>query len=263
MAEENEQSKKKDDDSEGGVGGIPPWLTTYCDLMTLMLAFFVILVSFSTFEKGRIVKFVGSFKGSFKILPGGFKTDPGDQVMERGREIIQSFREPGEMLTRLQGIVKKEGLSAEVELTMTNKGLEVFIADYALFGLQPGRADIVPEVEPFLDELAEIILQERYIARIEGHTDDLFVKAEKFPSGWELSTARAVNVLRYFVDKGGISPLRLSAAGFGKYRSLFPNDKPEYRAKNRRVMIYLEQNELAEKTLEEKPLFTEGVIKTF
>ena len=259
MAKKNEQSKKRDDDT--GSSGIPPWLTTYCDLMTLMLSFFVILVSFSTFEMGRIVKFVGSFKGSLKILPGGFKTDPGDQVMEPGKEIIQSFREPGERLTRLQSVVKKEGLSPEIEFTMTNKGFEIFIADYLLFSLQPGRADIVPEVEPFLDELAEIILQKQYIVRIEGHTDDLPVKTEKFPSSWELSTARAVNVLRYFIDRGGISPLRLSAAGFGKYHSLFPNDTPEYRAKNRRVIIRLEQSELTEKELGEKPLFKDGVIK--
>ena len=259
MAEENGQNKKQNDESEGG--GTPAWLTTYCDLMTLMLSFFVILVSFATFEQGRIVKLVGSFKGAFKVLPGGYKTDPGEQVIEPGKEMVQSFRESGEISTRIRGIVEKEGLHQGVELTMTNKGFEIFVADYALFGLQSGNADIVPEMEPFLDELAEIVLQKQYVVRIEGHSDDLFVGTEKFPSSWELSTARAVNILRYFIERGGISPLRLSAAGFGKHRPLFPNDTPEHRAKNRRVMIYLEQSELEKKVFEQEPFFKEGVVK--
>ena len=259
MAEESGQNKRENDESGGG--GTPAWLTTYCDLMTLMLSFFVILVSFATFDEGRIVKLVGSFRGAFKVLPGGYKTDPGEQVIEPGKEMIQTFREAGEILTRMRGVVAKEGLNQGVELIMTDKGFEVSIADYVLFGLQPGTADIVPEMEPFLDELAEIILQKQYIVRIEGHTDDLSVRTEQFPSSWELSTTRAVNVLKYFVERGGISPLRLSAAGFGKYLSLFPNDPPEHRAKHRRVMIHLEQSELAEKVLEKEPLFKKGVVK--
>jgi len=259
MAEENGQNKRKNDESGGK--GTPAWLTTYCDLMTLMLSFFVILVSFATFEEGRIVKLVGSFRGAFKVLPGGYKTDPGEHVIEPGKEMVQSFRESGEILTRMRGVVAKEGLSQGVELTMTDKGFEVFIADYVLFGLQPGTADIVPEMEPFLAELAEIILQKQYVVRIEGHTDDLFVRTEQFPSSWELSTTRAVNILKYFVERGGISPLRLSAAGFGKHRPLFPNDTPGNRAKNRRVMIHLKQSELAEKVLEKEPSFKKGVVK--
>lgn len=204
---------------------------------------------------------VGSFKGAFKILPGGFKTDPGEQVIEPGKEMIQSFRESGEVLTRIRGVVAKEGLSQGVELTMTDTGFEVYVADYVLFGLQPGNADIVPDMEPFLDELAEVVRQKQYVVRIEGHTDDRFVGTAKFPSSWELSTARAVNILRYFIDRGGISSLQLSAAGFGKYQPLFPNDTPEHRAKNRRVMVYLETNQLDEKRLKKEPLFKKGVVK--
>lgn len=258
MAEEGTSNEEREESSGRG---IPPWIITYSDLMTLMLAFFVILISFGTFEQGRIVKFVGSFAGSLKILPGGFKTDPGEQVMEPSKEIIRTFREPGDTLTRMKGIIEKEGLKQGAEFRMTNKGLELTLTDFLLFGLQQGSADIVPEMESFLDELADIIRQTSYLVRIEGHTDDLPIKTQKFPSNWELSTARAVKILRYFIDKGGISPLRLSAAGFGQYHPLFPNDTPEHRAKNRRVMIYLQPNEPGEDKLEEKPLFKEGLVK--
>jgi chemotaxis protein MotB len=263
MAEEDVTQQKRERTSEGdGAGGIPAWICTYTDLITLMLAFFVILISFGTFEKGRIVKFVGAFKGAFKILPGGFKTDPGEQVIDPGKEILRTFRAGGGIVTKLQGICEQQGVKRGVEFKTTNTGFEVTLADYSMFGLQSGSADILSGMKPFLDELAETIRQSSYLVRIEGHTDNVPVKSQRFASNWELSTTRAVTILRYFLEEGGISPLRLSAAGFGAYRPLAPNDTEEQRAKNRRVMIYLQRNELKEGKVGEEPLFKEGVVKT-
>ena len=255
------RNAKKDEPSNDG--GIPAWMTTYSDLMTLMLSFFVILVSFATFEQGRIVKLVGSFAGAFKILPGGYKTDPGDQVLEPGKEMIQTYRAPGDIFTKMKGVVEKSGAAGGMGFSQTSKGFEVSIADYLLFGLEPGKAEIVPEMESFLDEMIEVMRRESYLIQIEGHTDDYPVASKQFPSSWELSTERAVTILRYFVEKGGISPLRLSAAGFGKYHPLVPNETPEDRARNRRVVITLLRDELAQDGGEEKPLFKEGVFKPF
>ena len=254
-------SKKREEPS--GDGGIPAWMTTYSDLMTLMLSFFVILVSFATFEEGRIVKLVGSFAGAFKILPGGYKTDPGNQVLEPGKEMIQTYRAAGEMFTKMKGVVENSGASGGMEFSQTNKGFELSISSYLLFGLESGKADILPGMQPFLDELLEVVRKEPYLVKIEGHTDDYPESSQEFPSSWDLSTARAVRILKYFVDKGGISPARLSAAGFGKYRPLFPNDTPEERAKNRRVVISLLKDELSHDDSAEKPLFKEGVVKPF
>jgi len=258
-------AKKRNAKSEepSGDGGIPAWMTTYSDLMTLMLSFFVILVSFATFEQGRIVKLVGSFAGAFKILPGGYKTDPGDQVLEPGKEMVQTYRAPGDIFTKMKGVVEKSGAAGGMGFSRTSKGFELSIADYLLFGLEPGKADIAPEMESFLDEMIEIMRQESYLIQIEGHTDDYPVTSQQFPSSWELSTARAVTILRYFVEKGGISPLRLSAAGFGKYHPLYPNETAEDRAKNRRVVISLLRDELAQEGSEEGPLFKAGVLKPF
>ncbi len=260
MAEEETSNEKREKASSEG-GGVPPWITTYSDLITLMLAFFVILISFGTFEKGRIVKFVGSFTGAFKILPGGFKTDPGDQIIEPGKEIVRTFRAKGAVLHRMKGVIEKAGLGKGVEFEMTNKGFEVTITDYLLFGLTSGSAAIVPEMKPFLNEMAEIIRQTSYLVSIEGHTDDRPVRSREFPSSWDLSTARAVTILKYLIVEEGISPLRLSAKGFGKYRPLFPNYTEEHRARNRRVMIYFESAELEEDKLRERPLFKEGKVK--
>ena len=259
MAEESTSSKREKEESS--LGGVPPWITTYSDLITLMLAFFVILISFGTFEKGRIVKVVGSFKGAFKILPGGLKTEPGEQVIEPGKEILRTFRTSSNIFTKMTGVIKKAGLKEGVEFRMTNKGFEVAITDYLLFGLTSGSAAIVPEMKPFLNEMAEIIRQTSYQVSIEGHTDDRPVRSQAFSSSWDLSTARAVTILKYLIVEEGISPLRLSAKGFGKYRPLFPNDTEEHRAKNRRVMICFESGELEEDKLRERPLFKEGTVK--
>lgn len=260
MAEEETSNEKREEASSEG-GGVPPWITTYSDLITLMLAFFVILISFGTFEKGRIVRFVGSFQGAFKILPGGFKSEPGEQVVEPGKEILRTFRTSGAIATRMKGVIEKTGLKKGVEFKTTNKGFEVAITDYLLFGLTSGSAAIVPEMKPFLNEMAEIIRQTSYLVSIEGHTDDRPVRSREFPSSWDLSTARAVTILKYLIVEEGISPLRLSAKGFGQYRPLFPNDTEEHRSRNRRVMIYFESAELEEDKLREKPLFKEGKVK--
>jgi len=78
--------------------------------------------------------------------------------------------------------------------------------------------------------------------RIEGHTDDLPIHNSVFPSNWELSSARAISVLRYFIQKG-IEPQRLAAVGYGEYHPLVPNTSPENRARNRRVEIYIQKKE--------------------
>jgi len=76
--------------------------------------------------------------------------------------------------------------------------------------------------------------------QIEGHTDDISIKNGQFPSNWELSSARALAVLRFLLDKSGIEPGRLSAAGYGKYHPIAPNDSSENRRLNRRVDIVIE-----------------------
>jgi chemotaxis protein MotB len=83
-----------------------------------------------------------------------------------------------------------------------------------------------------------------YPIRVEGHTDNVPIYTKRFPSNWELSTVRAVNVLKYFADAGGIDPRRLSAVGYGESKPLVANISPQSRAKNRRVEIVLIKEDL-------------------
>jgi chemotaxis protein MotB len=107
--------------------------------------------------------------------------------------------------------------------------------DRALFDL--GAAEVSAGAKKLLHHIGDIIAKTDYQIRIEGHTDDLPIRTVRYPSNWELSTARAVNVLRVLQQHSGIEPRRLSAVGFGEYQPLFPNDSPAHRARNRRVEI--------------------------
>ena len=109
------------------------------------------------------------------------------------------------------------------------------MSEHTLFDL--GSADISDEALPLLQKVGAIISKTDYLIRIEGHTDDLPIHTERYPSNWELSTARAVNVLRYFIKNHNIDPRRLAAEGFSEFHPLVANETPENRGKNRRVEI--------------------------
>ena len=117
----------------------------------------------------------------------------------------------------------------------TREGLVMRMSEHTLFGV--GSADIATEALPLLQKVGAIIAKTDYLIRIEGHTDDLPIHTERYPSNWELSTARAVNVLRYFIKNHNIDPRRLAAEGFGEFHPLVANDSPQSREKNRRVEI--------------------------
>ena len=129
-----------------------------------------------------------------------------------------------------------------IRVFYTERGARLRFEDAILFDF--GRADINPAGFSFLDRISGVIHQIQGPVRIEGHTDDVPINTKRFPSNWELSTARAVNVVKYFVESCNIKPQRLSAVGYGQSKPLFSNDSAEHRAKNRRVEIVLVREEL-------------------
>jgi chemotaxis protein MotB len=140
----------------------------------------------------------------------------------------------------LQVLVKQLDMEDDVEISFSQEGLVMRLAEHALFDL--GVASLSATAMPLLDKIGAIISRIPYSVRIEGHTDNLPISTVMFPSNWELSTARAVNVLRYLIKTHNISPSRLSAEGCGEYQPLYPNDTPEHRAQNRRVEIIFVKN---------------------
>ncbi|RMG63739.1 MAG: flagellar motor protein MotB [Calditrichaeota bacterium] len=224
--------KKKVEESKGGA---PEWMVTFGDLMSLLLTFFVLLVSFSSIQQVKFQKALGSLHGALGLLPYQ------ESVVFQNEPLIPQLSDYQNKRLRtlameLKRMVREGGLEKQISTEMMDDGILVRIDSPVLFALGDDR--LKPNALPILKKIAESNADLSTMLRIEGHTDDLPIHTNRFPSNWELSTARALSVLRYFVEQG-ISPDRLAAVGYGEYHPLVPNTSPENRAKNRRVEIYI------------------------
>lgn len=222
--------KNNSEDFSGG-----GWEIVYSGFVLILLCFFIMLSSFSSMEEAKIMRFVKSFIDAVGILPGGLKFDSGPIVLPGSADIVDSSDELAQIFAALEELNERLKNENDIALAYSSRGLVMRLSDRALFDV--GVADISPQAIPLLNKVGDIIAGTDFEVRIEGHSDDLPIKTDQFPSNWELSTARAVNVLRYFLETGGISSQRLSAAGFGEFQPMVPNDSMEHRAQNRRVEI--------------------------
>jgi chemotaxis protein MotB len=213
------------------------WEIVYTGFVLILLCFFVMLCSFSTMEEAKVTRFVKSFVNTLSIMPGGVKLEPAEVVVPPSVDMVSIESELGKILQNLKTYTRELGIEENVSFSSTEKGLVMRLSDNILFDL--GKADISSDGAPFLRKISSLFAKSSYVIRIEGHTDNLPIHTKKFPSNWELSASRAVNVLRFFLKEGGHSLEKLSAVGFGEFQPISPNDTPENRIKNRRVEIVL------------------------
>ncbi len=222
------RSKSGPSDSPGG-----GWEVIYTGFVLIMLCFFIMLCSFSKTDVGKMDKFVKSFVVSVDMFKGGFGFQSGQQasdVMSAAAGLEEGL---GPIIKQFVEIRDEFGLQKEVDFAISTEGLVLQVSDSAIF--DRGVVEISQKAFPFLNVIANIISKSTHTVSVQGHTDNLPIHTEKSPSNWDLSTMRAVNVLRYLINKGKCPPKRLSAAGFGEFQPIFPNDTAEHRAKNRRV----------------------------
>ncbi len=233
------RGSRKNDDSTSTTG---EWIVTYSDLVTLLLCFFVLLFSFSEIDARKFEAIVRSFQGSLGILEGG-KTIDEDQFVNQASQSNRLFREQEEaesmdwLYQRLGSFIQENNLDATVILGIEERGLIIRFTDQVLF--DSGKAVIKKEAREIMTTIGEILKQSEKYIRVEGHTDNVPINTSKYPSNWELSTARAVNVVKFFIEDSDIPPERLSAAGYGEYHPIVPNDSSENRQKNRRVDVVI------------------------
>ncbi len=227
--------RKRRKDEKSNVGN---WLTTYSDMVTLLLCFFVLLFSFSEIDAQKFRSIMSSFQGGAGVLEGGTTLD-----LEKDLELSEGLLE--EDLENLKGILEEYadsvGLGEEIILSVEERGLVVRFMDSVLF--DSGKADLKPESKKILKNVADILNREEFkdkLIKVEGHTDtDPILYSKKYPTNWELSAIRATNVLRYLVEEGNIEGNRISSSGYSYYRPIAPNDTKENKAKNRRVDIVI------------------------
>ena len=224
---------RKKQEEDGGAD----WMTTYGDMMTLLLAFFVLLYSFSSLDANKFKMMIEGLQGKLGVLDGG-KTISSADMIDAGLNSQRSgTRQLSNLNTKVEEYIQEQGLEEDIETKITDKGLTVRFTGKVLFSL--GKAEIKDNAKQILDQMAGFIKTVPNDVMVEGHTDDLPINNSDFPSNWELSTTRATNVIRYFIEKDNIDPTRLSAAGYSKYKPIVDNTNWEKRMRNRRVDIVI------------------------
>jgi chemotaxis protein MotB len=228
--------KKKDEQAAGA----PAYMLTWGDMCTLLLCFFVMLLAMSTIDTAKFMVAASSFQNAFSGVLEEFPTVPihKDILIPRLGGDEQNQRMAVDAARRIRQVVKREKLEDAIKVQVTEKGIAIKIADPIGFDL--GKAEIRPEFMALLGEITGSLqnLPENYI-RVEGHTDNIPIRTAQFPSNWELSAARALNVVKFFA-RHGFDPSRLSAVGYGEYRPIASNQTAEGRQRNRRIEIYVD-----------------------
>ena len=223
------------------------WLTTFNDLVTLLMVFFVLLFTMSTVDSRKMQDFQYALQSGLGVLKTGTKvsisvkkTQPVDDMSHimtqaEGKRNKKHSRQPGDkLMDEIQQLTKAD---LDIQIIHTHQGTRLSFEDQVLFDF--GSATINPAGFVFLDKIADTLDKMPYAVRVEGHTDNVPIQTRHFPSNWELSVSRAVNVVKYFAEFSKINPQRLSAVGYGESRPVVPNDTLPNRAKNRRVEILL------------------------
>ncbi|MBE3582933.1 MAG: OmpA family protein [Limnochordaceae bacterium] len=216
------------------------WLTTYADLISLMLTLFVALFAFANIDQQRFMNVISSVQGALGVPPGqrlgsgGIAMSPWLMKAQQERQQLQ------QVMAQLQAVLPPPGQSG-ISVVQEERGIVVRFSDQALFDV--GQADLRPEAQEVLKQVVPILRRIDNPIRAEGHTDNLPIRTSRFPTNWELSTARASMVVRFLAEQG-IDEHRLSAAGYGELRPIASNATPEGRARNRRVdLVILSQSE--------------------
>jgi chemotaxis protein MotB len=167
-------------------------------------------------------------------------TTPADRALANEHTALIAAQSAADSLIAVEQMLEQQaqsdGISGQLGFSLEARGLVVtIVTDQVLF--QPGRADLQPGGVQILDLVGQALATIPNNISIEGHTDSKPISNARFPSNWELSTARATSVLRYLVDQHHMDPARLSAAGFSDTRPIGDNATPEGAARNRRVEI--------------------------
>lgn len=247
----------------------PGWITTFADLMTLLLVFFVLLFSMSSVEQEAFEEAARSLNVALSrdgapsslipLLEPAAETlripDPNEPVIiNRDAELADQMRfqqalvdsinvELQEMVQSLEGSLAEKDMGSWVEIGTPLDGKLTLKVNAAVM-FDQGSVEIRRSMMPLLDSILEIVLENpAFKLEVQGHTDDQPVDSERFPSNWELSAFRATSVLRFLIE-GGLPPQRVVASGYGDSMPLLPNTSDENRAANRRLEFVLERVEL-------------------
>ena len=246
--------------------GVPAWVMTFADLMTLLMCFFVLLLAFSEMDAAKFKQLSGSMKDAFGVqaeievrtIPKGtsvvaqefspgrpdpsalnqvrqFTIDSNRNTLDALDRELKEIKETREHARRLRMALKEELEKGDVSIQTEGMKVIVHIMENASF--DSGMADLRTSFRPALVKIGELIDNNSGEVTISGHTDNVPISNERFRSNWDLSTSRAVSVAHELLEVSELSPKNVSVTGHADTRPRAANDSAENRAKNRRVDI--------------------------
>lgn len=240
-------ARRKKEEGGGPTGS--EWLGTYSDMVTLLMTLFVLLYSMSTVDEAK----VQAISQAFSIMTGKsadsilqYDIYEGSQPVLGGESKVENTIQQSEnidkknMYENVKEFVDKNQLNTTIDIAQDENGVVLQLRDNILF--ESGKADLIDGSSEILDKINTLISTLPNSIVIEGHTDNVPISTSVYKDNWDLSTARASNVLRYFTQLKGQDPTRFSAAGYGEYKPKVDNSTDENRTQNRRVNILIVSN---------------------
>ena len=240
------------------------WLVSYGDFITLLFAVFVTLYAMSQTDKKKVEEVAASYRSAFGVTSG---TSAGKPSIMKNAEIMPipsmrpSLKNPVEPKTKTRDgkekikatkkefkeilvsiekfLITKNALD-KVNVEIIRRGLVISLKEAGFFN--SGSAVIEPSSYELLAKIAECLIPYSNQISFEGHTDNIPIHSQAFPSNWELSTARATSLAHFFIEQHKFAPQKISVTGYGEFRPVAENDSEEGRKQNRRVDIVLMGN---------------------
>jgi len=230
------QHRKKKRSTEDDVN-TNAWMDTYADTITLLLTFFILLYSMSSIDSQKLKELSEALQNS---LTGTVEISEIENIEDL--KVQAGNTEYENLAEKLNKIIENNGLTEVIKIREEDRGIVLQLDETILF--DSGRADLKDYSREVLETITTIINNTDNDVLVEGNTDNVPMNNERFASNWELSTARAVSVVRYFVEIKNLNPTRFAVKGYGQYKPLVDNSTPENKAINRRVdILIVEQKE--------------------
>jgi len=229
-------------------------MCTFADMVTLLMCFFVLLFAMSTTQQETFKELVLSLRTALGVqeLPEAgtreglmFQSTPSEEKAPEAVDELGGLvqKEVEEIVSDVKELIMYNKLAGMVKVEENESGATITIADMVLFG--PGETRMSQSGLEVMAKVAKVLAQFNYPIKISGHTDNTPIHTDKFPSNWELSANRACDVVRFLIS-AGIKPNYLTAEGYAEFKPIAINSTESGRARNRRVEIMYERQNIAE-----------------
>jgi chemotaxis protein MotB len=236
------------------------WLIPYADMLTLLLALFIVLFAVSSVDSQKFEQMAKSFNIAFTggegimEFPSPTQTpdtdtsvtkplidptpDKVELVDKLDLERQKDFLELEEIKKKIDEYIEENQLALSLQTDLTQEGILITIMDNALFS--PGSAEIKPGSRQLAIEISKLLVTDppRHVT-VAGHTDNVPINTPKFRSNWDLSAMRAINFMKVLLENDNLEPSRFSSTAYGEYRPVATNTTAEGRSKNRRVEVLI------------------------